>query len=824
MSVSENDRMSRVRSSSFMNRSIQLDEHIVHIPPSPVRSHAASRMSELAPQHSRAASSMEERTSSDDPDDEDGYFGIHRPQSIRQKGRRRLRNYSAGESGLYSEGGSLTWLGRVYEAVWSFSLVTRYMIYIFPLGLILSIPIFVGAFGATDASLGGVRIVWIFVWVEIVWVSMWIAKLFAKILPIIFETVVGIIKNSVSRFALILMALEMPITLVSWAFVSWITFIPIMTGNPDQRRLNDRASKSWETRLDRVLAALLVGSTVLLIERFLIQLISVNYHRKQFAIRIKQYKRNIYLFTKLFDISRTLFPLYCPEFVEEDYLMLAGIASELVTPSGNNGQSTTMKIIGNIGRVGDRFTSAIGNVAHEITGNNKILSPQSSKAIVTAALERRVTSEAMAKRIWMSLVPEDKAELDLDDLREVVSAHLDESSEFAEECMGMLDKDGNGDVSLDEIVFVFLELGREKKSVSRSMHDVDSAINVLDNVLTAVAMCAAIFILIAFMNQNFGTMLATAGTVLLSMSFVFATTAAELLSSCIFLFVKHPYDVGDRVDITGNKYIVDHISLLYTVFRQVDNNKNVQVPNSVLNTLWVENVSRSLAMQEVIAIPVHFDTTMHDIEVLHEELVNFVKCNSRDFYPEVNIAVSDIPALDRMELRFTVRHKSNMANETLRIQRQNKFMCELIAACKKVPLYPPNVGDPPLGSFGQPTYSVMISDQDAQQRFAKAMKEKDDLKFKPQPADAIADADVSAVSRKSTGVVLTNSPRLSHGPRDSITERNTEIVGSQDIVRRQTTTTGRRKPGAAGATLSPHITSEKDILSPQISREKSPEP
>ncbi|KAK9311683.1 Mechanosensitive ion channel-domain-containing protein [Lipomyces starkeyi] len=830
MSVSENDRASRVRSNSFTNRSIQLDEHIVYIPPSPVMSHSGSRISELVPQRSRAASSKQERISSDGSDEEDDYFGINRPQSIRQKGRRRLRNHLAGESGLYSGGGSLTWLGRVYKAVWSFSLVTRYMIYIFPLGLILSIPIFVGAFAATDASLGGVRIVWIFVWVEIVWVSLWIARLFAKILPIIFETVVGVINNSVTRYALILVALEMPITLVAWAFVSWISFVPIMTGNPDQRRLNDRATKSWETRLGRVLAALLVGSIVLVVERFLIQLISVNYHRKQFAIRIKQYKRNIYIFTKLFDISRTLFPLYCPEFVEEDYLMLAGIASELVTPVGNNGQSTTMKIIGNIGRVGDRFTSAIGNVAHELTGNNRILSPQSSKAIVTAALERRVASEAIAKRIWMSLVPEDKAELDLDDLRDVVAAHLDEhgdaneSNEFAEECMAMLDKDGNGDVSLDEIVFMFLELGREKKSVSRSMHDVDSAINVLNNVLTTVVIFAAIFILIAFMNQNFGTMLATAGTVLLSLSFVFATTAAELLSSCIFLFVKHPYDVGDRVDINGNKYVVDHISLLYTVFHQVDNKKNVQVPNSVLNTLWVENISRSLAMQEVIAIPVHFDTTVTDIEVLREELLKFVKCNSRDFYPEVNIAVSDIPALDQMELRFTVRHKSNMANETLRIQRQNKFMCELIAACKKVPLYPPNVGDPLLGSFGQPTYSVMISDQEAQQRFAKAMKDKDDMKFKSPPADAIADTEinVSAASGKSTGVELTNSARLSHGPRDSITERAVEMVESQDIARRQTTT-GRRKPGVAASTLSPNITNEKDTLSPHISREKSRE-
>jgi len=52
------------------------------------------------------------------------------------------------------------------------------------------------------------------------------------------------------------------------------------------------------------------------------------------------------------------------------------------------------------------------------------------------------------------------------------------------------------------------------------------------------------------------------------------------LGSCIFLFVKHPYDVGDRVDITGpekEQLIVEKISLLYTVFVRIDKMQVVQV-------------------------------------------------------------------------------------------------------------------------------------------------------------------------------------------------------------------------------------------------------
>jgi hypothetical protein len=45
------------------------------------------------------------------------------------------------------------------------------------------------------------------------------------------------------------------------------------------------------------------------------------------------------------------------------------------------------------------------------------------------------------------------------------------------------------------------------------------------------------------------TLVTSAGTFILGLSWLIGTTMQEILLSCIFLFVKHPYDVGDRVDI-----------------------------------------------------------------------------------------------------------------------------------------------------------------------------------------------------------------------------------------------------------------------------------
>lgn len=151
----------------------------------------------------------------------------------------------------------------------------------------------------------------------------------------------------------------------------------------------------------------------------------------------------------------------------------------------------------------------------------------------------------------------------------------------------------------------------------------------------------------------------TAGTTLLSLSFVFAVSTQEVLGSCIFLFVKHPYDVLDRVDIGDDQLIVEHISLLYTIFKKVNTNKLTQVPNIVLNSLWIQNISRSKAMKEQLLMWIHFDTTLEDIQLLRNEMQAFVldKENCRDFLSDIDVEVTGIHEMNKLELRVEIKHK-----------------------------------------------------------------------------------------------------------------------------------------------------------------------
>jgi hypothetical protein len=74
-----------------------------------------------------------------------------------------------------------------------------------------------------------------------------------------------------------------------------------------------------------VLGAILVSTIIFIIEKIFVQLVSVNCHVRSFNNKIDDAKHAVHLLGLLFDASRTLFPMYGKEFLEEDYIIHANI-------------------------------------------------------------------------------------------------------------------------------------------------------------------------------------------------------------------------------------------------------------------------------------------------------------------------------------------------------------------------------------------------------------------------------------------------------------------------------------------------------------------
>lgn len=395
---------------------------------------------------------------------------------------------------------SVNGLGRFYDKIINFSIVTRYFVYVAPIALLIAAPIIIYSTGGRSGDYfvnTGVKVNWFWLWIEIVWLSIWISKLVSKAVPWVFMFLCGVVSSGTRKYALILKAVEIPLSLVGWAVTCLLTFKGLTSHalNEGNKRPKGVADPGWIGIMIKLLGPAVIASLLFLAEKSVIQVISINYHRRSFDGRIKESKHNIHLLGLLYDASRTLFPMYCREFIEEDYIINDGIEAMIAKSTGKSmhhrsGSATPLKLIGDIGRVGDKVTSIFGNIASEITGK-QVFNPNSAHSVVVEALEKTKSSEALAKRLWMSFVVEGKEALYAEDVEEVLGPNRKDE---AEQVFAALDNDGNGDISLDEMIMKVVEIGRDRKSIAASMRDVGQAIGVLDQIIVVILFVIVVFI------------------------------------------------------------------------------------------------------------------------------------------------------------------------------------------------------------------------------------------------------------------------------------------------------------------------------------------
>jgi small-conductance mechanosensitive channel len=262
----------------------------------------------------------------------------------------------------------------------------------------------------------------------------------------------------------------------------------------------------------------------------------------------------------------------------------------------------------------------------------------------------------------------------------------------------MFDKDLNGDISMEELEAVCVEIGRERKAITASLKDLDSVVSKLDDIFMFIVAIITILVFVSIISTSASGVLTSLGSSVLALSWLFSATAQEFLQSCIFVFVKHPFDVGDRVTIYGNTgsqlkgddYFVKEIALLYTEFKKMEGHV-VQAPNSYLNTLFILNQRRSGGLAEAVPVTIKFGTTLEQIDSLRERLLEFVGSENREYQKNILTELREVYEAYSVTLNVVFFYKSNWQNELLRLQRRNKFICALMVTMQELGIEGPRM-------------------------------------------------------------------------------------------------------------------------------------
>ncbi len=192
-------------------------------------------------------------------------------------------------------------------------------------------------------------------------------------------------------------------------------------------------------------------------------------------------------------------------------------------------------------------------------------------------------------------------------------------------------------------------------------------------------------------------------------------------------------------------------------------------------------------MLERLDLYISFDTSMSDMETLRLEMEPFVRTveNIRDFQPNIVLCCVGVGSMDKLQLQVEVRPKSNWSNEQIRAARHSKLICALVLALRKVPIFGPGGGAPPLGDPANPAYNVTVSDEMATAARDKSAKDANAARLHPVSSNESTSESGKSKEGKNTALDLIpetiaadslNVIRLSEDPlRDE--KRDNDDVG-----------------------------------------------
>ncbi|TLS31338.1 hypothetical protein PpBr36_02569 [Pyricularia pennisetigena] len=562
---------------------------------------------------------------------------------------------------------------------------------------------------------------WTFVWLVASWLGFVLFDLIGLMLPYLFRFVARYVNPAHQKYWRFLRVVRRPICLFFGIALMFSAYAGLITYNEDlginvnkKDDSGDFLETGWTFVVNNVLEQVTIWAGFYAVGKILILYISIHYHYRGNNTKILRSKEMMNALITLYDASLAVHPArpndHNNPFAAEDAIVQSATGREY-----SSGRKTARSYLARMGIDTYGLATFFGNFLSD-DPRSHWLRPASSYATIERCLANPRTAAALARRIWVSLAVQGSDVLASEDVVEVLGFYRREEAARAFKTVGPM----ADNVRLDEFAMAVVEAGKIRHDVYRAMCAADHVLNVLDwMIVGGIAAVMTLFIMLLYV-PSIKEIQQQASVFAVGLSFAAGRVVHHFLIGVVFVFFDHPFDEGDRVEVynlsSTNKTacVVKRISLLYTVFRRVDNGADMQIQNQQLVMKRIENISRSGNNRQILQLCVDFKTSFTDIVFLRRELEAFVRAdeNCRDYMPEVGCSLIGVHELNKLELKCSVTHRSNWGNEKLRSARSNKFYCAVLAAVRKIPLNRPG-GPLYMGEAGRPVYTAQLDEEQA---------------------------------------------------------------------------------------------------------------
>ncbi|EPS64957.1 hypothetical protein M569_09822, partial [Genlisea aurea] len=243
----------------------------------------------------------------------------------------------------------------------------------------------------------------------------------------------------------------------------------------------------------------------------------------------------------------------------------------------------------------------------------------------------------------------------------------------------MIDVGDTGKIDRKMLTEWVLKVYRDRKALAHALNDTKTAVRQLNKLISAILIVVAFVIWLLLTGIATTKVLVFLTSQLVLAAFMFGNTCKTIFEVLIFVFVMHPFDVGDRCVVDGVQMVVEEMNILTTVFLKADNEK-VYYPNSVLATKPIGNHYRSPEMGDSLEFSVAFKTPVEKIGLLREKIKKYLAGNHHRWHPNHSVVVKDIEDVNKLKMVLYFGYTMNYQD----ISEKNRRRTDLVMEVKRI--------------------------------------------------------------------------------------------------------------------------------------------
>ncbi|PPS01671.1 hypothetical protein GOBAR_AA18996 [Gossypium barbadense] len=226
---------------------------------------------------------------------------------------------------------------------------------------------------------------------------------------------------------------------------------------------------------------------------------------------------------------------------------------------------------------------------------------------------------------------------------------------------------------------------RERKALALTLNDTKTAVKQLHHMVNVITIIIIVVIWLVILEIASSRIIVLFSSQLVVAAFIFGNTCKTIFESIVFLFIIHPFDVGDRCEINGVQLVVEEMNILTTVFLRFDNLKLV-FPNSVLSTMPIGNFYRSPDMGDAIDFLIHIGTPVEKIALMKQRIVSYIVNRKEHWCSDPMIVLKEFEQFNQIKMAVWVTHKMNYQDIGERWERRSRLAEEIVNIFKELDL------------------------------------------------------------------------------------------------------------------------------------------